>query len=135
MSTLSAPNRAPGTLRSYIFWAYERGSLQYDVMVTLILLFLFISPRLIDFHDRPIPEVPKRASEVLVRDAGGAGEAHRFVFEIRADDLESDHTDAERQERLNQIVHNIADDGQIQTITPVLDPNKRIVAYDVEVRR
>ena len=27
-------------LRSYIFWTYERGSLHYDVMVTLILLFL-----------------------------------------------------------------------------------------------
>ena len=123
------------TLRSYIFWAYERGSLQYDVMVTLILLFLFISPRLIDFHDRPIPEVPKRASEVLVRDAGQAGEGRRFVYEIRADDLEGAQTEAERQQRIDRIVHNIADDGQIQNIKPVLDPHKRIVAYDVEVRR
>ncbi len=124
-----------GTLRSYIFWAYERGSLQYDVMVTLILLFLFISPHLIDFHDRPIPEVPKRASEVLVRDAGEAGEAHRFVYEIRADDLESAGTDAERRERIDRIVHTIAGDAEIDTMTPVLDPHKRIVAYDIEVRR
>ena len=123
------------TLRNYIFWAYERGSLQYDVMVTLILLFLFISPHLIDFHDRPIPEVPARASEVLVRDAGQAGEGRRFVYEIRADDLESAHTEAERTERIYRIVHNIADDAQIGSVKPVLDPHKRIVAYDVEVRR
>ena len=124
-----------GTLRSYIFWAYERGSLQYDVMVTLILLFVFISPHLVDFHDRPIPEVPKRASEVLVRDAGEVGEGRRFVYEIRADDLESAHTDAERTERIDRIVHNIADDGKISDIKPVLAPHKRVVAYDVDVRR
>ena len=27
------------TLRSYIFWTYERGSFHYDVMVTPILIF------------------------------------------------------------------------------------------------
>ena len=28
------------TIRGYILWSYERGSLHYDVMVTLILLFV-----------------------------------------------------------------------------------------------
>ena len=32
------------TIRDYIFWSYERGTIQYDVMVTLILLFVFLSP-------------------------------------------------------------------------------------------
>ncbi len=122
-------------LRSYIFWTYERGSLHYDVMVTLILLFLFISPRLIDFHDRPNPEVPKRASEVLVRDADTLNAGHRFVYEIRADDLGGVRTDVEREARIERIVHNIAADAQIQAIKPVIDPHKRTVAYDVEVRR
>ncbi len=122
-------------LRSYVFWTYERGTFHYDVMVTLILLFLFISPHVIDFHDRPIPEVPKRSSEVLVRDAGDAGTGHRFVYEIRADDLQSARTDAEREDGINRIVHNIATDGQIEAVKPVLDPQKRIVAYDVQVHR
>ena len=122
-------------LRSYLFWTYERGSLHYDVMVTLILLFLFISPHLIDFHDRPIPEVPKRASEVLVRDADSLNAGHHFVYEIRADDLDGAQTDAQREARIDRIVHNIAADAQIQDIKPVIDPRKRIVAYDVEVRR
>ena len=34
------------TIRGYILWSYERGTLQYDVMVTLILLFVFLSPYL-----------------------------------------------------------------------------------------
>jgi hypothetical protein len=45
-------------LRNYIFWTYERGSFHYDVMVTLILLFLFVSPRFIDFNDRPVAAIP-----------------------------------------------------------------------------
>jgi hypothetical protein len=32
------------TIRGYILWSYERGSLHYDIMVTLILLFVFVSP-------------------------------------------------------------------------------------------
>lgn len=132
MSQTSQPLR---TLSGYFWWTYERGSFHYDVMVTLILLFLFLSPHLIDFHDRPIPEVPQRASEVLVRDAGTSTAGHRYVYEIRADDLQSTHTADEQQARLNEIVTGIAGDARIQSTKPVLDPHKRIVAYDVTVLR
>ncbi len=120
-------------VRSYVFWTYERGSLHYDVMVTLILLFLFLSPRLIDFHDRPIPEVPQRSQEVLVRNAGDDG--HRFVYEIRIDDLGGAKTPAEVQERIAQTVHTIAGDAQVEDIKPVTDPHGRVVAYDATVLR
>ncbi|MBV9671189.1 MAG: hypothetical protein JOZ43_09560 [Acidobacteriales bacterium] len=43
------------TLKSYIWWTHPRGSLPYDVMVTLILAFIFISPHYIDFQDAPAP--------------------------------------------------------------------------------
>ena len=32
------------TLLSYFYWTYSRGSFHYDVMVTLILLFIFLTP-------------------------------------------------------------------------------------------
>ena len=32
-----------GTIRSYILWQHERGTLHYDIMVTLILIFVFLS--------------------------------------------------------------------------------------------
>jgi hypothetical protein len=35
-----------------IFWAYERGSWQYDLIVAAILAFIFLSPRAW-FNDRP----------------------------------------------------------------------------------
>ncbi len=122
-------------LRSYLFWTYERGSLHYDVMVTLILLFLFVSPHLIDFRDRPIPEVPQRSSEVLVRDAGGDGSEHRFVYEIRADDLKSAQSPADLSRQIERTVQTIAGAAQVESVKPVTDPHGRIVAYAATVRR
>jgi len=42
------------TISSFIWWSYDRGSIQYDIMVTLILLFIFLAPRKINFKDKPI---------------------------------------------------------------------------------
>ena len=41
------------TLKSYFYWTYPRGNVHYDVMVTLILLFIFVTPQLWDFGDKP----------------------------------------------------------------------------------
>jgi hypothetical protein len=40
-------------LGSYFYWTYSRGSFHYDIMVTLILLFIFITPHLWDFGANP----------------------------------------------------------------------------------
>lgn len=40
-------------LKSYFYWTYPRGTVHYDVMVTLILLFIFVTPHLWDFGDKP----------------------------------------------------------------------------------
>ncbi len=41
-------------LRPAIFWSYRRGSWQYDLIVVIILAFIFLSPRDI-FLDQPRP--------------------------------------------------------------------------------
>jgi hypothetical protein len=40
-------------LLSYFYWTYERGTVHYDVMVTLILLFIFVTPHLWDYGAKP----------------------------------------------------------------------------------
>ena len=133
-SPASPRARGPlAVLHSYLFWTYERGSFHYDVMVTLILLFLFVSPRFVDFHDRPIPEVPQRSHEVLVRSDGEDG--HRFVYEIRIDDLKGARSAADLQDHIATIVHAMAGDARIGEIKPVTDPHGRTVAYDAVVVR
>ena len=46
------------TLKSYFWWTHPRGNFHYDVMVSLILLFIFITPHFVNFNDKPIERVP-----------------------------------------------------------------------------
>lgn len=41
-----------GAIKRFIFWDFQRGSWQYDVMVGLILVFIFVTPKTV-FHDQP----------------------------------------------------------------------------------
>jgi hypothetical protein len=124
-------------LRNYFFWTYERGSFHYDVMVTLILLFLFLSPRFIDFKDRPVTIIPLQHSEVLVKAQGVSSdsEAARFTYEIRVDDLHGAKTDSEIKTAILNVVEPIAGEVTLQNYTPVFDTKGNVVAYDATVLR
>jgi hypothetical protein len=53
-STVTETKRSFGqVLKSYFYWTYSRGSFHYDVMVSLILLFIFITPHLWDYGAKP----------------------------------------------------------------------------------
>lgn len=122
-------------LRGYLFWTYERGSFHYDVMVTLILLFLFVSPHLINFRDRPTEGLALHASEVLVKDAGTTANGVEFRYEIRADDLRSATTDAQRQAAILRIVEPIGGDVTLERWEPVRDATGKVIAYNAWVVR
>ena len=123
-------------LRSYVFWTYQRGSLHYDVMVTLILIFLFLSPRIIDFKDRPVETVALHSSEVLVKEAGTTGNGRsRFVYQIRADDMGGATTDAERRAAILRVIEPISGEVSLEHYGPVTDASGRTIAYDAWVLR
>ena len=126
-------------LRSYFFWSYERGSFHYDIMVTLILVFLFVSPHLIDFKDRPVETVALHASEVLVKEAGSSDGNSRFIFQIRADQQggpQASQSDAERRAAILRVVEPISGEVTIERYEPILDASgKKVVAYNVWVVR
>ncbi len=71
--TIQQPGRSAGqVLRSYFYWTYPRGSLHYDIMVTLILLFIFITPRFWSFGAKPSsPGGPQYPIEVIGNDSHG----------------------------------------------------------------
>ena len=50
-------------MKRFIFWDYPRASFPYDIMVALILAFIFLTPADI-FRDKP------RASEVAMLPGG-----------------------------------------------------------------
>jgi hypothetical protein len=59
-------------LKSYFYWTYPRGSFHYDVMVTLILAFIFITPHLWNYGDKPTG-TSSPSTPVLVTGDGGYG--------------------------------------------------------------
>src|SRR5215813_12253523 len=65
------------TIRGYILWSYERGTIQYDVMVTLILLFIFLTPYWINYNDKPIEPNPHPTGVVITPDGGGG-----YIYQI-----------------------------------------------------
>ena len=123
-------------IRSYIFWSYERGSIHYDVMVTAILVFMFVSPHFIDYNDKPVETVALHASEVLVREAGTTSSgSSRFMYQVRADDMGAAKTDAERQTAILRVIEPISGEVTLERYEPVRDAQGKIVAYNAWVLR
>ena len=122
-------------LRSYLFWTYERGSFHYDVMVTLILLFLFLAPRVIDFKDRPVETVALHASEVLVREAGTKNGSSRFMYQVRADDMGGAKTEDEKRAALLRVIEPVSGEVTLERYDEVKDAAGRVIAYNAWVLR
>ena len=103
------PRRSVGEIvKSYFYWTYRRGSFHYDVKVTLILLFIFISPRLLTYGDKPVP-VAALAHPIQVTGDG----SHGMVIVVSAEDVRLPaHADpAEVKHALRQAVLPVTGDA------------------------
>lgn len=69
-------------LKSYFYWTYPRGNFHYDVMVTLILLFIFVTPQLWNFGDKPTSPAAL-AHPIQVVGDGGRG----VIVSLSANDV------------------------------------------------
>ena len=116
------------TIRSYIWWTYERGSMQYDVMVTLILAFIFIAPIWINFKDKPIERSPHPTGVVVTPDGQNG-----FIYQVDASAVRGDPTTVEAD--LLSVIEPIAGEVDITRYEAVRDAKGRIVAYKVWVSR
>jgi len=117
------------TIRGYILWSHERGTIQYDVMVTLILLFVFASPYWINFKDKPVERNPHPTGVVVVPDAGGA-----LIYQIEASAV-SAKDDAGIHDQLMSIIEPISGEVSITKFEAQRDKAGRVVSYRVWVVR
>ena len=117
------------TIRGYILWSYERGSLHYDIMVTLILLFVFLSPMVINFNDKPIQR-NLQATGVTVTPDGAGG----LVYQIAAGAV-SGTKDTDVRDSLRRVIEPIAGEISITKYEAVHDAAGRIQSYKVWVVR
>ncbi|MGH9517053.1 MAG: hypothetical protein ACRD3P_15400 [Terriglobales bacterium] len=130
------PQTTPGrvnpvwrTIKSFIFWSYERGTVQYDVMVTLILIFVFFSPLVISFNDRPVERNPNSTGVLVYPD--GQGE---FIYQVDAKAV-SGNDDSSIRAALLRVIEPISGSVAISRYTTVTDGKGRVVAYKVWVQR
>jgi len=69
-------------LKSYFYWTYPRGNFHYDVMVTAILLFIFLTPHLWNYGDKP-SKVPGPPHPIEVAGNGSRG----LIVTVQAADV------------------------------------------------
>jgi hypothetical protein len=113
------------TIRGYILWSYERGTLHYDIMVTLILLFVFLSPRFINYKDKPVERNPHPIGVVVMPTEGGG-----FVYQIPAAAVTA-KTASDVRLQLEQIIEPISGAVSVGKYEAVTDAAGRIQSYKV----
>ena len=118
-----------GTIRSYILWQHERGTLHYDIMVTLILIFVFFSPRVINFNDKPVPRALHLNDVIVTPDAQGG-----LVYQISASAIKPGDDQSVRDQLL-RIIKPISGEVSIVNVEPVADGKGHVQAYKVLVKR
>jgi len=117
------------TIRGYILWQYERGTLHYDIMVTLIILFLWFSPKVINFNDKPISRNPHPTEVVVSADADG----HLF-YQVAASAIAPGDNDSVR-EQLLRIIEPISGAVSIVSYDTVADGKGKVQSYRVVAKR
>src|SRR5437870_2434873 len=132
-SVTSAPplpmNAVWRTIRGYVLWSYERGTIQYDVMVTLILLFVFLSPYWINFKDKPVERNPHPTGVVVIPDAAGG-----FIYQIEGTAVRGKEDPAIRAELL-RIIEPISGEVSITRYETLRDRSGRILSYKVWAKK
>jgi len=117
------------TIRSYILWQHERGTLHYDIMVTLILIFIFFSPRVINFNDKPISRDPHPTDVVVTFDQEG-----HLLYQIAANAVK-DGDDQSVRNQLLHIIEPISGAVSIVSYEPVKDHKGAVQSYKVLAQR
>jgi hypothetical protein len=117
------------TIRSYILWQHERGTLHYDIMVTLILIFVFFSPRLINFNDKPGPPNQHRTGVLVTSDDAGG-----LVYQIEGTAVSATE-DAAVREQLQHVIEPISGAVSIVKYVGISDSKGHVREYRVWVKR
>lgn len=118
-------------LKSYFFWTYPRGSFHYDVMVTLILAFIFVTPHLWNYGDKrsSLSHLP---SQLVVESDGANG----FIFQVKSEDVRAAGDDLPIRTALRHVLEPLVGGSvQIERYEPVADANGTTTAYKVWAHR
>ena len=110
-------------VKRFLLWDYPRASWQYDVIVALILAFVFLTPRTF-FRDQ------RRVSSIVELPSG---KGRSFMVEPGL--LES-VPDAERKARVERMLRTrFGNIDPIEKVEPILNPEQELTGYLVFTQR
>jgi hypothetical protein len=117
------------TIRGYILWSYERGTIHYDIMVTLILIFIFVSPHYINFKDKPVERNPHLTGVAVL-----PGDHGELIYEIQASAVNLD-SGGDVTHQLEDIIEPISGAVSITKYELLNDPKGHTQTYKVWVEK
>ncbi|HWC18608.1 MAG TPA: hypothetical protein VG498_16480 [Terriglobales bacterium] len=115
------------TLKSYILWTHPRGGLHYDIMVTLILAFIFITPRSV-FKDSPNYS-RVHPNEIVVKPDGPSA----FVYEVSVSNVPVDESNT--QAALKRALQPVAGNVEISRYEELRDTSGKLTGYRIWAHR
>jgi hypothetical protein len=119
-------------IRRTVFWAYERGTWQYDLIVLAILAFIFLTPRTW-FNDRPTLELTDVRHQQGFVEMGHDKQGWRYLVDAR---LVEPFAPAEPKEVIQIILsRQLHQPFTVVSIVPIIDKNKVVLGYTVLVSR
>ena len=98
-------------------------------MVTLILVFVFFSPRWINFNDRPVERNPHSSGVVVYPDGNG-----EFIYQVEGNAIQGGD-DSSIRAGLLRIIEPISGGVSITRYEVLKDKKGNIVGYKVFVQR
>jgi len=109
-------------LKRFILWDFQRGSWQYDVMVGIILLFIFATPR--DWF-RDQPKLPNASSIAALPSENGSS-----VFFVDSQFL-AGIAENQRVAQLSQVLQTRMSNRHLRVIRvePILDSEGGLQGY------
>ncbi len=133
---VAAPRRAWAKVKVIavrsVFWSYERGSWQYDIICLVILAFIFLTPASW-FHDRPTLGLTTLRHTQGVIEVGRAADGWHYLLDAR---LVASFAPLKPEDAIRTILERrLHRPIELKSLTPLRDSNRVVLGYTVVLRR
>jgi hypothetical protein len=115
-----------------VFWSYERGSWQYDIICLVILAFIFLTPASW-FHDRPTLQLTTLRHSQGIIEVGHAPEGWRYLLDAR---LVASFAPLKPEDAIREILESrLRRPIKLKSVEPLRDSSNVILGYTVVLSR
>ncbi|HLY60183.1 MAG TPA: hypothetical protein VKV95_05410 [Terriglobia bacterium] len=116
-------------LRS-VFWTYKRGSWQYDIIVLVILAFIFLTPSSW-FTPQPAPQVTGFLKNQGIIQVGRIKDDWSYIVDARLIKIQpGTNTETAVSAILSQRLQRAV---TVKSVDEILDKNKAVIGYTVVI--